>query len=72
MNELTPQAQMRLDHIKRVVAGQLASIEGQLPPGYKLTFIARHPRIPNAQMVVSDDNDLEAVAHELLTAKGIE
>lgn len=72
MRELSPQARMQLDHIKRVVAGQLTSIERQLPPGYKLTLIARHPTIPNAQMVVTDDNDLEAVANELLSAKSHE
>lgn len=71
-DNISPQAEARLRHIHVVAGNMLNRLNQLLPDGYKLTLIARHPNIPNAQMVVSDDTDLEAVANALLTAKARE
>lgn len=37
-----------------------------LPPGYLITFVARHPQVIGAEMILTKDGNLEAVADAVL------
>jgi hypothetical protein len=68
MADISPFAKARLENIQREVGHHLGAISKVLPPGYKITFIARNVDIPNGQVVMTEDDNLELVAQELLSA----
>lgn len=71
MSEPSPQAEERLQQIRIVAGNMLERLSQLLPADYKLTLIARHAKMDNAQMVVTEENDadFEAVVNALMTAK---
>lgn len=63
------------DETRLVLAGlqgeiekHLEAIVEMLPDDYAVTLIARNTKIPNAQLVVTKETDIETVANELLGA----
>lgn len=48
----------------------LDAMQQIVPPGYVLTFVARHPDVPGGHMILTKDADLEAVADCILDNKG--
>jgi hypothetical protein len=44
----------------------LDTMQGILPPGYLITFVARHPEVQGAEMILTKDANLEAVADAIL------
>ena len=71
MPDTSPQAEERLRQIRIVAGNMLDRLSQLLPPDYKLTLVARHTKLPNAQMVVTEENDtdFEAIVHALMTAR---
>lgn len=47
----------------------LATIKRLLPEDYRLTLICRHLSMPNAQLILTEDLDLESAANALLQAE---
>lgn len=55
--------------MQRGVTVHLDAIQKLLPPGYIITFVARHPEATDAHMILSKDSNLEAVADCILQNK---
>ena len=58
-----------LANMQQGIRKHLDGIQTLLPPGYAITFVARHVAIEDAQLILSKDPDIEAVANALLKAK---
>lgn len=53
-------------NMQKTVGAHMDAIQRAVPPGYKLTLVARHPIIEGAGFVFTKDTDLEGVANEIL------
>ena len=66
----TPDMQV-LERLRQVIGNHLADIAELLDSNYKLTFVARFPKVHNKTIIVTDDEDAEAVAKELTNPEGL-
>lgn len=58
-----------VEDMRKGIVVHLDAIQKLLPPGYLMTFVARHPDAPDAYMVLSKDDRLETVADIVLQNK---
>lgn len=63
------QTQEYTTKMQDAISELLGQIQNVLPPGYAITFVARHMTVSDAQLILSKDSDIEAVARLLLNAK---
>lgn len=59
----------RREKICAIVAHHLKELERIFAAPYRMTFVARHPELSDADVVVTSDPDLEAVCS---TIRGLE
>lgn len=63
------EAEIYMQELNQNVGALLNAIQKALPPKYIITLVARHPEIPEAQMIWTKDDNLEAVADAVLDNK---
>lgn len=51
----------KLENAMRIIGEHMAEMENVFKPGMKLTFIARDPNNPEADFLMTSDEDLPAV-----------
>lgn len=62
------EVEQHIQEMNTQIAALLNAAQKVLPPKYMITLIARHPEIPEANMVWSKESDMEKVADAVLKA----
>lgn len=69
MSDLTEADWAKLYHLRAQIAPYLDAVQQLLPEDYRVTLVARHLRLEEAQFVLTSDDNLEATANCLLRAE---
>jgi hypothetical protein len=69
MSDLSEADWAKLYQIRAQLAPYLDAIQRLLPEDYRITLIARHLKLEEAQLILTEDDNIEAAANCLLRAE---
>jgi hypothetical protein len=69
MSNLSEADWAKLYQLRAAMTPYLEAIQQMLPEDYRVTLVARHLNLEEAQFVLTEDDDVEAVANCLLRAE---